>query len=90
MKKWLIIITILFVLFFFWALLNLAMSQENEFPYKNWKISSVRLQEGLFYIVFVNPDKESEIKATMIILLPIGEVFLKEKKPEVKVESQSY
>lgn len=84
MRKWIVLIIVAMVFLVVMCVSGIVRGEE--FPYRNWKIVSVKLMpDGLFYIVFANPDPTTEIKAVVIILMPIGEFPLKEKKPALEV-----
>jgi hypothetical protein len=82
MKKWLIVILLAIVFMVVMCVSGIVRGEENGFPYKTWRIVSVKLMpDGMFYIVFANPDPTDEIRAVVIILVPVAEVPLREKPP---------
>lgn len=83
-NRWLVFVISLIVIFLFISVLLVlsVKAEDSDFPYKNWNIVSVKLMpDGMFYIVFANPDPTDEIRAVVIILVPVAEVPLREKPP---------
>ena len=90
-NRWLVFVISLIVIFLFISVLLVlsVKAEDSDFPYKNWNIVSVKLMpDGLFYIVFANPDSDAEIRAVVIVLMPVAEIPLMEVKPPPQIRVQ--